>query len=534
MAGKRVADEAYEVPPGEDGLRLLSPTDLSQFIMVGQCQRHLRLRLHQRNVGTRFLRRAGVPAQEIPPLRSRSGAAFEYETLEQIAPRFRLVDLRDDHPHEQGVVDNARVAALARDLEPGQTVVLAQPFLEAPVAGSKLRGQADLIRLARNVDGALRALPIDIKRSAQAKVEHRLQVAFYDRMLAVILAEAGVPLAGSDLGILYKGPGVPDPDLEPEERAKLERQAAAAWELLGVEDAYLDVVDDPDAFRAELARLVFDSDSVTAAIADPPFEAVPFHLCARCDQCLYAPFCLRWSAERDDLSLVPHLSERDKTILTAAGVGSAAALAGLKEPTTHPTTGQPNLYRLGPTPATEAVVEKLNVSPPVGPRLDELVHRAKRFRRDATGAGRALSSIPSRGASSLPASTPEIHPNLVRVFIDVQADYLTGRLYLAGALVSAAEHGEEAPGRQRAVVHLTGRAPEAADEAGLLIRWVRQTLRAIDELAAPDPAGGRTAPAAGPRRSTSSCGARPSRRPCSTRSTATPPTSSGRPRCESF
>ena len=494
MAGTRLADGEYAVPPGDDGLRLLSPTDLSQYIMLGQCQRHLRLRLHQRGAGTGFLRRAGVQAQEIPPLRTRSGGEFEYETMEQIERRFRLVDLRDDHPTDRGAVDNVRIVELARDLGPGQTVVLAQPFLEAPVTGWLLRGQADLIRLARGAAGGLRALSIDIKRSAQSRVEHRLQVAFYDRMLAAILAEAGVPLAGSDLGILYKGPTVPDPDLEPEERAKLERQAAAARDLLGVDGAYLDIVDDPDAFRAELARLVFDADSVATSIVERPFDDVPFHLCARCDLCLYAPFCLRWSAARDDLSLVPHLSERDKSILAAAGVGSAAELAGLKEPTSNPATGEPNLYQLAPTPRTAALVERLHVSPPVGPRLDELIHRAKRLRRDATGAGRALSSIPSRGQSSLPASTPEIHPNLVRVFIDVQTDYLTGRLYLAGTLVSAAEHGEEAPERRRAIVDLTGRAPEAADEAGLLIRWVRRTLRAIDDLAAPDPAGGRTAP----------------------------------------
>jgi hypothetical protein len=257
-------------------------------------------------------------------------------------------------------------------------------------------------------------------------------------MLAAILDEAGVPLAGSDLAVLYKGPTVPDPDLEPEERAKLERQAAAAHEVLGVEGAFLDVVDDPDAFRAELERLVFDGDSVAAGVAERPFDDVPFHLCARCDLCLYAAFCLRWSAERDDLSLVPHLSERDKTILLGAGVTSAAALAGLKEPTTDPASGGPNLYRLAPSPGSAAIVERLNVSPPVGPRLDELVHRARRLRRDATGSGRALSFIPSRGSSSLPASTPDLHPNLVRVFIDVQQDYLTGRLYLAGAFVSAA------------------------------------------------------------------------------------------------
>jgi hypothetical protein len=484
----------YPVPVIENGLRLLSPTDLAQYIMLGQCQRHLRLRLHQRRLGTGFLRRANVRAQEIPPLRTRSGAAFEQEVLEAIERRVPVADLRDEHPGETGVVDNERVVELARDLRPGEVVVAAQPFLQAAVGGWLLRGQADLIRLERNADGDLLALPIDIKRSATSRVEHRLQVAFYDRMLRAILDEAGVALAGSDLGILYRGPAVPDPDLADDERQKLERQAADAAGLLGVEaGAYLDVVADADAFRAELDRLVFDPDSLSAGVAARPFAAVPFHLGQRCDQCLYAGFCLRWTREHDDVSLVPFLSDRDKSILRLHRIDTVAALAALKEPVPGG-DGKPNLTTLRPAPGAEAVVEALHVSPPVGPRLDELVHRARRIRRDTDGGVAALSYIPSKGPSSLPASTPTVHPNLVRVFLDVQTDEQTGRVYLAGSFVSAAKDGAEAPERQRAVVHVAGRPPDAADEAGLLVRWVRETLEAIDGLAQPDPAGGRTAP----------------------------------------
>lgn len=484
------------VAPNDNGLRLLSPTDLAQFIMLGQCRRHLRLRLHQRRSGTGFLRRANVQAQSIPPLRTRSGNEFEIDVLDAIERVLRLVDLRDEHLEgEHGADDNARVLELARSLKPGDVVVLAQPFLEAPVGGWLLRGQADLIRLERNADGDLLALCIDIKRSAESRVEHRLQVAFYDRMLSSLLAVAGLPLAKADLGILFKGPLAPDPAMEDDERRRLDLQASDAASLLGVgEGAYLDVVADPDAFRAELDRLVFDPDSLASDVAEAPFSEVPFTLGQRCDLCLYSEYCLRRTAEDGDVSLVPFLTDRDKSILRANGVHTVADLAALKEPVNDRRTGAPNLNRLRPAVGAEAVVERLNVSPPVGPRLDELVHRAKRLRRDADGVGMALSYIPSKGPSSLPASTPDLHPNLVRVYIDVQRDELTGRIYLAGALVSAARDGAEAPERQRSVVHVAGRPPDDLDEAGLLIRWVRETLTTIDQLAVPDASGGRTAP----------------------------------------
>jgi len=37
------------------GLRNISPTDVAQFIRLEQCQRYLRLRLHERTVNARFM-----------------------------------------------------------------------------------------------------------------------------------------------------------------------------------------------------------------------------------------------------------------------------------------------------------------------------------------------------------------------------------------------------------------------------------------------------------------------------------------------
>ena len=45
--------------------------------------------------------------------------------------------------------------------------------------------------------GALQILIADIKSSTAAKVEHRLQVAFYSEMVAALLAGAGIAAIGS-------------------------------------------------------------------------------------------------------------------------------------------------------------------------------------------------------------------------------------------------------------------------------------------------------------------------------------------------
>ena len=69
-----------------------------------------------------------------------------------------------------------------------------------------MRGDIDVLRLARDASGALQILIADIKSSTAAKVEHRLQVAFYSEMVAALLAEAGIAVDRIDLGILYRGP----------------------------------------------------------------------------------------------------------------------------------------------------------------------------------------------------------------------------------------------------------------------------------------------------------------------------------------
>ena len=140
-------------------------------------------------------------------------------------------------------------------------------------------------------------------------------------------------------------------------------------------------------------------------------------------------------------------------------------------------------------------MQELSVTWPVGPRLDELIHRARRYRRWKGDDLRALNYIPSKGYGSLPYTDAQHNPNLVRVYIDAQHDYLHDRIYLLGALVVACQDGQESATRRRSIVHLAERAPETPEvEGNLLVRWVEDTVRAVVELAAPDTEGQPRAP----------------------------------------
>jgi hypothetical protein len=235
----------FPVLPAADGWQL-SPTDIAQFIRLEQCERYLRLRLHERTANRHFMKDYGVAPQAIPSLLTRSGAAFEARVEAAVRRRFAVVNFATAAARGQTwTADNACVLAELRCLPPGATLVLFQPRLEALVEGWRLRGDVDILRAERDVAGALHILIADMKSSTAAKVEHRLQVAFYHEMLARLLADDKLPATNIVLGILYRGPSVQPDALAPEEADRRAQEQADAARLFNVPDAFLELLATP-------------------------------------------------------------------------------------------------------------------------------------------------------------------------------------------------------------------------------------------------------------------------------------------------
>jgi hypothetical protein len=234
-------------------------------------------------------------------------------------------------------------------------------------------------------------------------------------------------------------------------------------------------------------------------IAQTPFEELPFHLTMKCDGCLFNEFCMKHAAERDDLSLLPHLTEGDKSALHRCGVTTTSQLANLKEIRRRGVVyvdGEPEEdTRLIPADGQETLARELATTWPVGPRLDELVHRAKRYRKWKKDPVDAIGWIPGKGYGSLPWVDAGHNPNLLMVYLDAQHDYLHDRVYLLGALVVGHEHGTARPARRRSVVRVAAAPPATHEiEEALVREWVEATIQAVLDAAAPDTEGDRKAP----------------------------------------
>jgi hypothetical protein len=467
----------------------LTPTDVSQFVRMEQCERFLPFRLAER-AGQDFMAEYDVAPQRITPLLSLSGREFEEEVEKRVGGTYRTVNYAalaggsHNRPH-----NNAHVVASAQNLTPGEVVLRFQARLEVELHGWLLRGDVDLIRLERNADATLDVLIADMKSTTEVKVEHRLQITFYRLMLERLFADHGVPHHPVRTAVLFR----PLADPTDEELVENEPLAEAALHLFGLDDTLLDEVADPDAYTQSALDLVLGADSTARRVAGTPFDDLPYCLSFKCDGCLYNEFCLKWSAEREDLSLLPYMTATDKEALRRLGVTTVRSLATLKDFGPSGTGDTPT--ELVPAIGREAQVKQIAATWPVGPRLDELIHRAKSFRRSIRKDGTAaLSFIPGRGNSTLPASTPALNPNLVRIFVDAQHDYLEDRVYLLGALVVACRDG--APAARRAVVRMTAGPPDtAAKERQLFVDWTRDLVRAVVDIAVPtEPGEEKTAP----------------------------------------
>src|SRR3954452_24970652 len=106
--------------PGPAGQTLrISPTDVSQFVRLEQCERYRRFRLAERS-GRTFMREYDVTPQRITPLLFLSGREFEESVEQNVAKAHRTVQYAD---RTSGAVDrpvnNDGVAEEARKLPPG-------------------------------------------------------------------------------------------------------------------------------------------------------------------------------------------------------------------------------------------------------------------------------------------------------------------------------------------------------------------------------------------------------------------------------
>lgn len=410
----------------------LAATTLAQYVRLESCERYLWYRLHAKETRALF-REHRVTEQPLTPLLSQKGARHEASITKELeAEGLEVVDLT-----EQGV--EATVDELRRGAE-GKRVLL-QARVEGTIGVFAGAGFADLVVVEPGESGGVRVTVGDAKASRRDRPEHRIQVAFYARLIRQLAERAGVEIEEMT-GCIWRVPQGPD-DEQP-----------ARFELRAYEEA---------------VELLVDEESRVAQVAAGPREEARFHLGYKCDGCLYNALCMREAAQVEGLALVPFMSMRDKRALEEHGVTTVRELAGLKG---LPSQGD----YTSPLPdlADSVLLAELASEWPLGANLDLHVQRARASARNWHDEVESLSWIHASGFGTLPE--PSAFPGLVRVFLDAQHDFLEDRVYLAAGLVIG-------PRGEREVVELTDGPPTEESEGVLVESWVTRLLVAVREVA---------------------------------------------------
>ncbi|MGH2548883.1 MAG: DNA helicase, partial [Thermomicrobiales bacterium] len=267
-----------------------------------------------------------------------------------------------------------------------------------------------------------------------------------------------------------------------------------AAQKLGISEARLDLIHDPTLYEDTISDLLFANRSVARLVSAKALGETAYQLTPVCDGCFFNEFCLRQTYVTDDLSLLPFVGLDTKQALQRSGVATTAQLAALMAPAKTNLSGEERTI-LAPVAQHEEVCRELGGDRAIGGRLQELVSRARRYRRSVSDEISERNEIAGAGYGSLPFSAEDHDPNLVRVYIDVQRDHLVDRLYLASALVQANEKGAAIDARRRSIVRMTDEPPATDEiERTLLLDFLSDLLTAVIEVAAPHEDGELKAP----------------------------------------
>jgi hypothetical protein len=422
--------------PGVAPVVSLSATTLAQYVRLESCERYLWYRQHPGETRDLF-RTYRVTEQPLTPLLSEKGARHESAITEELAAGgAALVELADASV-EDTVAQLQRGATEAR--------VLLQARVEGTIGSFTCAGIADLVIVEPGNGGGVRVTVGDAKASRRDKPEHRIQVAFYARLIRQLAARAGVEIEEM-AGCIWRVPQGPD-DEQP-----------AAFDLQAYEEA---------------VELLTDNESRLTTVAGGPREEARFTLSYKCDGCLYNALCMREAANAEGLALVPFMTSRDRVALERHGVVGLRELAELKG---LPARGDYTAPL--PAAAPEDLLAALGAEWPLGANLDLHIQRARAAARNWHPEVASLSWIHNSGFGTLPE--PSAFPGLVRVYLDTQHDFLEDRLYLASGLVVG-------PKGEREVIELASGPPSDEAEAELIETWVTRLLEAVRDVAKDDP-----------------------------------------------
>lgn len=430
----RIDSQSTDQPPQtEQQSRVITPARIGEYIGFEQCPRYFKHTVQEINSS---LHHDGGEFQEsFQPLNillTKAGEEFEERVRDEIlSSEEALVDLSRDAeyfaPDDDAIIEVLKSACESPATSTEPTILYQASFVDR-IGGWQVAGDADLILSWPTDDGA-KARVIHVKSAQEKKSYHQIQAATYLDLLRRLVESSG--RLESDR-IEYSG-GI------------ITREAAYKPPSPDVVPSF-----DVDPRITDVRRLLAP-DGALASLAEERFENVPYQLNDKCANCAYNENCLTDAYEDGHLRLLGLSPAQQATLREEHGIETVDDLANLARPPA-PEDWYPTEYS-GASWEKETY-RQLKSTPGIGEQLPTLLYRAKAMADylDPEGGdiiGRPVPWVLGTGRCPLPEDEPPegtnishdwLHGSMVRVYLNVQVDYLRDRLLQLSARVSAPTH----------------------------------------------------------------------------------------------
>lgn len=407
---------------------VLDPSGIGEFVNHGGVPMFAKLRYKGDEIeNEREWREAFQP---LSPLLSEEGTRFEQELYDQITPEADTIidewkDYSNQEENNETIVSELEDAANRED---GISMMLQAHFAD-DIGAFYVAGDADLVVIWPEAGNSVRIRIFDIKASWDEKTYHRIQTATYTILLEKLLEKSDVDFEYTiEAGVITRES--PVSPVEPETLPDFERTSV----------------------ESDVRNLVRE-DGIFDRVLGTPIEEIPYQFeDEHVRSCPYSEATLTHAIEESDTSLL-ELTRGEQEALQKHGFETLEDLAEVIDPPEKP---RPYDYDYPEVKAEhKQAVNKLAEDHGVGERIVHLAQRAQallgKINPDHPNAhdkpwapwivGSGDGSLPDDDPSPRMDPVTDERGSLIRVYLNVQWDYLRDKVAVLAGRVDCANYG---------------------------------------------------------------------------------------------